>query len=234
MILGLERPSLGSERHYYCLDDLLVFNCTGPGTAMRWEVPSVFNIRGFIDFQTPPLSTPIEGVNATLYLDQSTPSFITSLKIQNVPNITVRCSTDLPAHDSKSLNSSSKQQYLLIKFLISLRVYNLFLIAMPPMAQNVVLKMLNSTSANISWTPMSGTFDLKQYHVNLCSDTVCVDHVTPKTFIELLIPADTTVGPIFANVSAESFCGDIGEAGSSNEEMFFGDNSGNYIVNLLL
>ncbi len=106
----MKGPSLGSRNHY-CLSDGLVFTCTGPGTAIEWNVPSVFNDRGFIDLQNPPITTTIDGVNAAVHLIQSMPTFITNLTIRGVPDITVMCSTNNPVDQMSTSPSFSSKHY---------------------------------------------------------------------------------------------------------------------------
>ncbi len=101
---------MDSDKQFYCLNKPLLFTCTGPGTAIRWDVPSVFSARGFVAIQSPPRDAQVDGVDVILHLNQSMPTFITTLTIQGVPNIIVICSTDVPATRNMSLNSSSKQQ----------------------------------------------------------------------------------------------------------------------------
>ncbi len=101
-----------------------MFNCTGPGEGIRWEVPSVFSLQGFSNSQSPPVTIRIDGYNATLELQQATPTFITTLTIQGVPDITVICSTDVPIDEKNiSLTSSSKQQFYAAVFILLYYIY---------------------------------------------------------------------------------------------------------------
>lgn len=103
----MKGPDLDLGRKYYCLSDELKFNCTGPGKSMQWDVPTVFNNRGFGDFDSPPINTRI-GDDALLHLNRSTPTFFTTLTIRGVPEITVICSTDFPDNRTASPPPSSK------------------------------------------------------------------------------------------------------------------------------
>ena len=106
--LVLDRQSLDSQQ-YYCFNEELVFTCSAPGTAIQWDAPPVFNGEGFLDIQTVPRSRNISGVNGTVYLQQGMPTFVTTLRIRNVRDITVQCSTNAPFSSSLSLTTSSKQ-----------------------------------------------------------------------------------------------------------------------------
>ncbi len=102
--------SLVPERQYYCLNEMLNFTCAGPGGAIRWEVPPLFSREGFLNSDQPGINNSIDGVNATIYLAQVTPMFISFLTIQGVFDITVICSTLVPtAEKTLSLTTSSKQ-----------------------------------------------------------------------------------------------------------------------------
>ncbi len=108
----MEGPSLMGSRNHYCLSEELVFTCTGPGTAIEWNVPSVLNDIGFIDFQNPPITTLIAGVDAAVHLNQSMPTFITTLTIRGIPDITVMCSTDDPVDQMSTTPPFSSKQCL--------------------------------------------------------------------------------------------------------------------------
>lgn len=69
---------------------------------------------------------------------------------------------------------------------------------------------------NITWAPLSGSFDLKQYHVRACDNTTCIDRpriMTTSTEIEFSLSIGDTVS---VNVTAESQCGAVGSPGMSN------------------
>ncbi len=84
----------------------MLFTCTAPGGSIQWDVPSVINGEGFVNSQTPPLSMPIGGVDATVVLHKTMPLFITTLRIRNVPDITVQCSITQSREDKKTKNQA--------------------------------------------------------------------------------------------------------------------------------
>ncbi len=91
------------------MNEELVFTCTGSGTGIQWNVPSVFTTQGFVEQNMPPVTTPVAGVNANISLLQTMP-FITTLTIRDVPDITVQCSTNVAgSFNSVSRLTSSKQ-----------------------------------------------------------------------------------------------------------------------------
>ncbi len=78
---------------------------------------------------------------------------------------------------------------------------------------------------SINWTPTNGIFDLKHYRVQLCSGPeVCTDIVNTTrssaemvletNFLELNISA--AGGTVYALVSTESLCDDVGNSSRSN------------------
>ncbi len=106
--VDLDGPSLGG-RQYYCLNEALVFTCTGSGLGILWTVPSLFSSQGFESIDPSPSTMSIAGVDASIVFQQSSPTLVTDLTIQNVPNITVECFTDVVGStNTLSLTSSSK------------------------------------------------------------------------------------------------------------------------------
>lgn len=90
------------------------------------------------------------------------------------------------------------------------------------MAQNIILTVLRDPlQANVTWSPVMGTFEIHQYHVKLCingNSALCSNMMTTSTtetsmnFNVTLFDGDT----IFAEVVAESQCGVAGNTGTSN------------------
>ena len=83
------------------------------------------------------------------------------------------------------------------------------------MVLNIVLTILTMRYVRVSWTPVTGTFDLRQYSVILCNNTLCYYISTNDTSVNVNVTvfgSDT----IFAQVFAESQCGDVGNPGRSN------------------
>ncbi len=106
--VDLDGPSLGG-RQYYCVDEELVFTCTGSGFGIQWAVPPLFSSQGFVSTDPSPSTMSIVGVDASIGFQQSSPTLVTNLTIRNVPNITVECFTDvLGSTNTLSLTSSSK------------------------------------------------------------------------------------------------------------------------------
>ncbi len=69
---------------------------------------------------------------------------------------------------------------------------------------------------NISWTPRSGTFDLKHYRVELCINRAC-SNVLNTTGTSVEMPVSLSTGDmLYVQVSAESECGDVGDPGRSD------------------
>ncbi len=84
--------------------------------------------------------------------------------------------------------------------------------------QDVILDLLDPFNnqyytANISWTPVNGTFDLKHYRVQVCVNRLCMDRSnTTRTSVELVlgISGDDETVLVFT----ESLCGDVGTPSS--------------------
>lgn len=192
-----------SSSSFYCLNEPLKFTCSGSGVAIQWTVPSVLSRQGFFSSEEPPLNRSFAGGDAVIALEQTTPILVSTLWIQNVPDVTVTCSTNI-VNSSRTLSLTSSTT--------------------PPEVQDVTLNVSEFGNLTVRWRPVNGTFVVKEYRIQLCRSNMCQDPVIVmcSSFnlvcseeIELSAFFLSSSGEVNALVSAVTQCDVVGSPSSS-------------------